>query len=105
MKKTTRTKALPPLPDEVLLPAGPYRVVRAIPECEVKEGDCVYGLCDTEARIITVRPGLSRIVAHMTLEHELVHAILFDAGVRLPEQKEEAVADAISNYRVFERQH
>ena len=102
MKKGA-TKPLPSLPREVRLPAGPYRVIRAVPVCnERKKDEYVFGECNVEARTITIRPGLSRTVAHMTLEHEIVHAILFDAGVKLSEVKEECVCDAISNYRVFE---
>lgn len=97
------TRALPPLPKEMALPAGPYRVIRAVPVCDKEKRDeYVFGECDVEARTITIRPGLSRTVAHMTLQHELVHAILFDAGVKLSGVKEECVCDAIAAHRVFE---
>jgi hypothetical protein len=98
-------KPLPSLPRQVVLPAGPYKVVRGEIEPGPNEQDqTVLGFCDVEARVITIKPGISRPCAWLTFEHEKMHAILHDAGVQLSRQKEEDVCNAVGNYRVYEMQ-
>lgn len=94
----------PALPSVIDLPAGPYRVVRTDPTThEDAPTSRVWGRCDYETRTIYVRPKIARTLAWLTLEHEIVHAILFDAGVKLSDTKEEAVCDAIALARVHAR--
>lgn len=91
----------PTLPTVVDLPAGPYRVVRAEAATADDPPDRgVLGRCDYESRTIYVKPKIARTLALLTLEHEIVHAILFDAGVKLSDAKAEAVCDAIALARV-----
>lgn len=90
-----------PLPATIDLPAGPYRVVRTDPATRDDPADeVIYGRCDYESRTIYIKPQLARTLAWLTFEHEVVHAILFDAGVKLSDAKAEAVCDAIALARV-----
>lgn len=94
----------PALPSVIDLPAGPYRIVRSDPATRADPAhEMVWGRCDFESRTIYIRPRIARTLAWLTLEHEIVHAILFDAGVKLSDAKEEAVCDAIALARVHAR--
>ena len=99
---TTPQKSLPPLPKTVTTPAGPWYGHR-VPIDHDGKGE-TYGLCDWPSRTIRIRPNLRRTAAWLTLEHEWVHAVLYDAGVDgLSEKVEEAVCNALALALVHRR--
>lgn len=57
-----------------------------------------FGSWDPRDRIIRIRPRTRRVVAHQVLQHEWVHAVLWDAGLHsaLGGTLEEQVCDSIA---------
>jgi hypothetical protein len=90
----------PPIPKTVYLPCGPVTVVR-------KKGltakRSAAGTYNWGKRRITLDAEMELIPSWLTLEHEIVHAILMDAGY-LPNKYTENVCDAIAAARVAEMQ-
>jgi Zn-dependent peptidase ImmA (M78 family) len=101
-------KALPPIPRSVKLPTGriPVRRVKRM----LKDEDTV-GKFDWVKRVMYLDSELDVNAAWLTLEHELAHAILLDAGIiEWPDRDatgrsllEERVCDAIAAARVAEK--
>lgn len=89
---------LPSIPKSVMLPCGPVSVV-------FKEGltakKGAAGLYEWAKRRITLDADMELVPSWLTLEHEIVHAILMDAGY-LPNKHTENVCDAIAAARVAE---
>ena len=92
-------KGLPPIPASVSLPAGKVSV-RWSKNLESSDASACWGLFEWGPRRISLREGISLTSAWLTLEHEIVHAILMDAGAELPPEIEERVCDAIAQARV-----
>ena len=67
---------------------------------EASDTSACWGLFEWGPRRISLREGISLTAAWLTLEHEIVHAILMDAGAELPAEIEERVCDAIAQARV-----
>lgn len=95
------TKRKSVLPKSVPFPAGAYAVVEDPGRAVTKKE---YGFWDYDSRTFIIDTAVAPDVQRVTLEHEKVHAILDDAGVKLPHKLEEAVCEAIAKYRVFEMQ-
>lgn len=49
-------------------------------------------------RKIRIQPSMHPLTAWQTLFHEMIHVVLFDAGVKLAHDKEEAVCDAMGTF-------
>jgi hypothetical protein len=98
-RSVSSDRGLPPIPSSITLPAGAVSVGwRA--NLEASDASPCWGLFEWGERRITIREGLALTAAWLTLEHEAVHAILYDAGVELPSDVEERVCDAIAQARV-----
>ena len=90
---------LPRLPHELVLPAGRIRVVR---KRGLQKREKAVGKCCWNTRTVTLDADLRGNSAWLTLLHERVHMVLFDAGVTLSEEHEERVCDAIAQDWVAE---
>ena len=103
MAKAAKTKPLPPLPSEVFTINGPVPVL--VVEDLRAPGDPtepLFGFWDPFARTISIRKGLHPTAAWLTLYHEAAHAHLSEIGVKLTEDQEEAVVNAIAAVRYAE---
>jgi hypothetical protein len=91
---------LPPVPHFVVSQLGPTPVlmVHNLRCMGTPALGCFIGHIHT----IFLKDSMPLNVAWQTLEHEKVHMILWDAGHTLPEDKEDAIADAIGANRVAE---
>lgn len=89
-------KALPRIPKVVWSGGGPVQVRRMRRILDPSTGQTLLGRYDTERRVILLRTGLDRRTAWITLRHEQLHAILFDADVHLAEKQEEAVCASVA---------
>lgn len=96
-------KKLPPIPRFIHLPAGkiPVKRVKGLH----KKEKCM-GKFDFFARTISLEATLGLVAAHLTLEHERVHAILMDAGVNelLSDEIEERICDCLAQDAVARMQ-
>lgn len=101
MATKKRAKPFPALPSTVPSQLGPVPVT-VVTDLKAKDGEDCLGIFDYHARTIAIRAGLPRNVQWQTLHHEIVHMILWDAGVRLVEAMEETIADVVGSYRVME---
>lgn len=102
-------KRWPPLPKVVNGAGGPITVelVDAIePDAGKTAGDnsVTWGIWEGHKRLIRIVKSVDRSFQWSVLQHELVHAALFDAGVTnlLPPEQEECLADALSTARCAE---
>ena len=89
-------KRLPPIPSAVPLPCGMVRVVR---RKIAKKGQA--GTYTWAKRLITLDADLAPVPAWLTLEHEIVHAILMDVGLKVNKHTED-VCNAIAAAKVAE---
>lgn len=89
------------LPASVHLFGGMYRVVEVVGLMDKKES---CGECDYRIRTIRIDSSMNDHTKLVTLEHEKVHAILFDAEIKLPKKLEEKICEAIARHRVYEMQ-
>lgn len=82
------------------LPATVWSVLGPIPVIETEEGlgENDLGSFDYHARVIRVRPGLQVQQRDQTLQHEWVHALIWDAGFHnaLTHELEEQICDVIA---------
>ena len=90
-------KTLPPIPKSVYFPCGRVKVVR---KKGLMENDKAYGMFVWHKRIIYLDAELDLHAAWLTLEHELVHAVMLDAGIQLEEPIEERICDTFAQARV-----
>jgi hypothetical protein len=93
---------LPRLPSSVFSLLGPVPVL--VMDLSTEEGgnETLLGIWNAARRDIRVRPLMAPVTALHTLYHEQTHCWLWDAGVRLTSEQEEAVCDAIATARVAE---
>jgi hypothetical protein len=99
---TARVKAMKPLgaiPKAMPLPADPVHVVR---QDGLQAKGCA-GLFRWSDRTIVIDAGLKLTAAHLTLEHEWVHAVLADAGVTVPNKLEEEICNALAAAIVYRK--
>ena len=96
-KKVTEV-GLPPLPKEVWTPLGMVEVLEVEGLADSSTAETLCGQWDNGARQIRIRQGLQPVAAWQTLAHELMHAILHDAGASLPDRQLEAVCDAFGSF-------
>jgi Zn-dependent peptidase ImmA (M78 family) len=89
---------LPALPDSVPSLLG-YIPVQLVPNLQCNNRE-VFGCYSSTQRVILIRADMSPVTAWQTLYHELGHATLHDAGVRLDPETEERVADAFATARL-----
>lgn len=94
---------LPPLPPTVFSTHGEItvQVVEDLRDPEEPK-ERLFGYWDPFARIISVRSGMHPTAMWLTLTHEQTHADLSDIGVKLSEEQEESVCNAIASARVAE---
>ena len=85
------------IPKSVRSSAGPVpvKIVRNLTAPD-KPTEKLMGYFDPMRREIMIHSGMSRLTQWTTLRHELIHALLFDAGVRLRHDVEEKVCDVIA---------
>lgn len=85
------------LPKVVRSSAGPIpvRMVRNL-TTPGNGSEKLMGYFDPTKREILICSGMSRRTQWLTLRHEMIHAGLFDAGVKLRSDHEERVADVIA---------
>jgi hypothetical protein len=94
-------KRLPPIPKFIGSQLGPVPIVW-VTGLKAGDGDDALGLWCPEERCIKLCAGIHRTTAWVTLEHEKIHMLLWDAGTNLGGEAEERVADAIASARVAE---
>ena len=104
MTRTKRkAKTLPPLPASVLTAHG---VVEVQIVDDLRDPDdaskVLFGYWDAFKRVILIRADLHPTAAWLTLFHEKTHADLSEVGVKLAEEHEEVVANAIAAARLAE---
>ena len=97
MTKATKRKSV--LPKSVPFFGGSYRVMEVEKLMDKEES---VGACEFRNRTIRIDSSLTDDTKLITLEHEKVHAILFDAEIKIPKKLEEAICEAIARHRVFE---
>lgn len=98
---------LPPLPDSIVSFAGWTRVhfEPGVFKCGTV---AAWGCYQYETRFMQVDTALAPSIRWQVLEHEKVHMILGDAGLRAGVRDDDApdvddkIADAIANYRMLE---
>jgi outer membrane biogenesis lipoprotein LolB len=93
------TSSLPDIPPYLDAPAGKIAIGKADSLLEKRDA---YGESNFARRTIVLDSRLSRNTAWLTLEHERVHFILWDSGVRVDDETEERIADVIAQSRVAE---
>lgn len=103
MTRTRKRPTLPPLPATVFSTHGEITV--QIVE-DLRDPDDatsrLFGYWNAFARVISVRADMHPTAAWLTLLHEQAHADLSEIGVKLTEDQEEAVCNAIASARVAE---
>jgi hypothetical protein len=101
----TRTKpaALPPLPSSVMTTHGPVAVILVENLCDPADPtEKLFGYWDPFTRVISLRAGMHPTAMWLTLWHEKAHADLGDVGVKLSEEIEESVCNAVAAGRFAE---
>ena len=83
-----------PVPGSVWSALGPIPVV-LVKELKDEKGEPLLGCWEVGSRVISVREGMDPTAMLATIAHEWVHAMLSDAGVKLPHDTEETIADAL----------
>ena len=106
MKRRTVKRAtvpLPPIPASVYSAYGPI-VVELVDDLRAPDdpSERLFGFWDPFRRVIQLRANLHPAAAWLTLIHERTHADLSEIGVKLTEDQEEAVCNAIAQARVSE---
>jgi hypothetical protein len=91
------------LPTEAFSLLGPVPIVLCDLAGDAEAGEGTFGLWSAVRRDIKIRADLTVIAALHTFYHEQTHCWLWDAGVRLSDEQEEAVCDAIATARVAEQ--
>lgn len=93
---------LPPLPESFHTQLGdvPVLIVKEI--APAKEDESVMGVWRPESRQVEIKDGMHGATTHHTLLHERVHVALFDAGVKLTHDQEEAVCDAVASHFIHD---
>ena len=101
--KRQNSVKLPPLPATAFHPLGPIPVT-LVDDLRAPDdpNERLYGYWNAFARTISIRRDLHPVQAWCTFYHELTHAWLSDIGVKLPEEHEEAICEAIARARVAE---
>lgn len=94
-----RKKKLPPIPKVVHFPTGKVTVKR---KKKLMDEHKAFGMFHWHKREIWLDSELSHEAALLTLEHEKVHVVMMDAGIQLPEEIEERIADTFAAARVAE---
>lgn len=94
-------KTLPALPEAVHSALGPVPV-ELVADLKAKDGDDCLGLWLPVPRVIKICDGMAPVTAWVTLVHERIHQILWDAGVPIDGKQEESVCDAIGTALVAE---
>jgi hypothetical protein len=89
-------KELPPIPRFIYLPAGKIPVKRVK---GLQANEQCAGKYNFDKRLIEIDAELGLVAAHLTLEHERIHAILFDTGVNetMDDATEEKICNAIAH--------
>src|SRR5690242_1553500 len=102
-RRVKATPVLPPLPATAYHPHGPIPVL-LVEDLRAPDdpNERLYGYWNAFQRTITIRSDLHPVMAWGTFYHELTHAYLSDIGVKLSEEHEEAVCEAIARARVAE---
>lgn len=95
--------ALPPLPATVFSTHGEI-AVQLVEDLRDPEDptERLFGYWNAFARVISVRSGMHPTTMWLTLIHEQTHADLSEIGIKLTEDQEEAVCNAIASARVAE---
>jgi hypothetical protein len=103
VKTKTKPVTLPPLPAEVFTTFGPV-AVRIVDDLRAPDdpNERLFGYWDGFARVISIRAGMHPTAAWLTLVHEQTHADIAEIGVKLSEDQEEAVCNAIAAARIAE---
>lgn len=103
---STFVDCLPPIPPALATPLGavPIRWVK-----DLMTDDSVpvpaYGLFAPSQRVISLRAGMSRVTAWVTLFHEEFHEIQFEGTIDdMPEPVADKIADVVAMRRVWQLQ-
>lgn len=101
--RTRRKPPLPPLPTTVFSTHGEI-AVQLVDDLRDPENvnERLFGYWDAFARVISVRAGMHPTTMWLTLIHEQTHADLSEIGIKLTEDQEESVCNAIASARVAE---
>jgi Zn-dependent peptidase ImmA (M78 family) len=85
------------LPKSVRSSAGavPVRIVRDL-RTPGKPDEKLMGYFDPQKREILICGGMAKHAQWLTLRHEQIHALLFDAGIRLRSETEERICDVLA---------
>jgi hypothetical protein len=101
--------SLPPIPDSIISVRGWTKVHRAPEPLDCGGALDAVGCYSYPTRTLTVATGLTRGDEWVTFEHEKIHMILGDAGLRSGERDEDdpyiddKIAEAIAEYQAYAR--
>ena len=103
MTRPRRKATLPPLPATVFSTHGEI-TVELVEDLRDPEDPTsrLFGYWNAFTRVISIRAGMHPTTMWLTLIHEQTHADLGEIGIKLSEDQEEAVANAIASARVAE---
>jgi hypothetical protein len=101
--------SLPPLPDSIISARGWTKVHRAPGPLDCGGATDAVGCYTYPTRTLVVATGLSRGEEWVTFEHEKIHMILGDAGLRSGERDDDdpyiddKIAETIAEYQAYAR--
>jgi hypothetical protein len=85
--------SLPPIPDSIPSALGWVRVHKVV---NLKCGGVdALGCFQPLTRTLSIRDSLELTVGWQTLKHEQLHMTIFDAGIFIPEDVQDELADAV----------
>lgn len=96
---------LPVLPESFHTQLGDVPVAVVDEIAPSKEDESVMGIWRPETREVQVKDGMHGATMWQTYWHERVHVALFDAGVKLTQDQEEGVCDAVASHIVCDMIH
>lgn len=82
------------LPKRITIKGKEWTIKR--PRKLVERGNECYGLCDYDARIISVLRNLEDAMCAQTFAHEIIHATLHELHIELDKVLDEAIAEGVS---------
>lgn len=98
-RSTPQAAEWPPIPSAVPSALGPIPVTFEV--LPYGETHTTWGRWEPAERRIYLRPGMDPAHTWATLMHEVVHAEIDDAGLKLPEDTEEAICRALGPARAL----
>jgi hypothetical protein len=94
---TSKDGTSSPLPHRVQTALGAVPVV-PVEQPTDSNGTKAFGTFDLENRVIEIKSALCHATARQVFLHECIHIALWDAGVQLTGDQEEAVCTSVATF-------